>query len=1491
MSDLPSFWGQHTQANIDLVQVSSGGLITAVSGQPADWEERLTALGFTRRTSAWLRMGGMTQSEFQYLSTSITLVGLQPDTVIDYLDDHLADGPDVPYAVQNTILNLWQRQSTALLVALSAEHGINYTRQQAWSLVEAAITGAVTPETETLVGLALTKLSLSNSIDAGLEVYAQSVGWLPRNTDAPASVVAKVIMGAGDTVSWADQYGVVHDGRLAGRLRSSDTGVWVHETAPRWVSGYPVVAPKWIDRSSIQFKGYAPDWLESDLNGPTDQVMPAVVDSAALTDSILLSSEADNALDRLLEVADCFPFTGWEEHTRLDDVAEPIKDELRLLVHLLSYASEHYYSNLPLSFVVLKTFGESKALQIGVESDGLGSRIALIPSIEGAQVFKDRSLDLRKAASVLDHELRGKVDFLQEQARVIAPLTEDKMPALPESIFMSGHLEHVASKYGMLMTQDGILKVIAAANKNPDVLGDPMSYPTASVEPLSPIFNEMFELSSAHGMDRVVPRLDRIRMNVRYLSEVQNTFATEAETGAVTSPTFQSGKVESVRFYNVSFKHAARSAAIPKELTGVNIVAPKRVRQSFSPDQVWPVRYAHQSTENALAAYRVVIGAMQQLVSEADQIKLIKIEALASRWHYMDRFKDAVTAGARMPETELSQHLNAVLLSESKGEFGKYSQESQARMLKRTVSEIRKSQEGAQAVVLFFSKRMVNFHIIPFKPSSLAESRSAVIQAEIHNYKTHRRVGKPVAFDIVSVTDPELCEILSGSKLLGGLEQTKKTAKTDGGLHQDTGHVSGYAIKDLRAMTRNQLGLTVRQMSDEQQVKYISKDVFWPRKSMLELRDNGLTPQMALAFDAHWKGLPKKPISTLSNHVEVFLDVIIKMRDSIEPVLAKAGEPVPKLQPDERFKLFSEHYVAAVKKATDSIGGLNSIYPPYDRKIRGIRMDWANFRPASRQLDKHLDGRDWSDLVKAKVRTRSATKSRVARSAVLREGPDYRAGSDVEADDFLKTFMFSGVEFGNWTNQAERAKHLNFAYDSMMDFSKIMGWEPTTLSLGGKLGLCIGSRGRGGNRAAAAHFEPANMAMNLTRMNGDGFLAHEYFHAVANHYGRIATGAGKDLLDLIGYPLKNEGAVNKPASFGAGMREEVISGFHDLLTSIMRKPGHGEDPRDISNYTNRSDMLINAIKEDADKKPYWATPSEMFARGMEVWFHETMAEQGLRNDYLVGHGATGHVFPDSEHIKNIQYFASNWLDSLATEVKTVNHPYLGTQDMPVLCSLLKASCPVKREDLIELAESELRALFGEASPQVIMDGSIAMPGMYQAATNIMRLHQHHADSGTFYHEAWHACHHQLLTPSEKQGLNQLFNIDSEMSAVVVASMEQQGWPGYVIDSAKGDPEEMAAYAFQLWTDGHLRAGSTANASFGRTRLFVDGVTEISSLFEAQDAELLFQRFANGELAARAGQGLDHSNLESRTWDDQPRLMWIADLGEVQEDRRPTMRLG
>ena len=61
---------------------------------------------------------------------------------------------------------------------------------------------------------------------------------------------------------------------------------------------------------------------------------------------------------------------------------------------------------------------------------------------------------------------------------------------------------------------------------------------------------------------------------------------------------------------------------------------------------------------------------------------------------------------------------------------------------------------------------------------------------------------------------------------------------------------------------------------------------------------------------------------------------------------------------------------------------------------------------------------------------------------IVRTGPDYSLGRSVVEEDFIRTFGFSGIEYGNWTNQKERQQYLQYAYDSFMDLARVMGAPP-----------------------------------------------------------------------------------------------------------------------------------------------------------------------------------------------------------------------------------------------------------------------------------------------------------------------------------------------------------------------------------------------------------------------------------------------------------------
>lgn len=133
---------------------------------------------------------------------------------------------------------------------------------------------------------------------------------------------------------------------------------------------------------------------------------------------------------------------------------------------------------------------------------------------------------------------------------------------------------------------------------------------------------------------------------------------------------------------------------------------------------------------------------------------------------------------------------------------------------------------------------------------------------------------------------------------------------------------------------------------------------------------------------------------------------------------------------------------------------------------------------------------------------------------VHRKGPDYRSSKDVKGQDYLDTFGFKGGEFGNWRSEKDRRVSMNYGFDALKDLADALGIADTDISLGGNLSIAFGARGQGLS-GAAAHYEQERHVINLTKMNGVGSLAHEWFHALDDFLGgygsKFATEYGAKL--------------------------------------------------------------------------------------------------------------------------------------------------------------------------------------------------------------------------------------------------------------------------------------------------------------------------------------------------------------------------------------------
>lgn len=112
-----------------------------------------------------------------------------------------------------------------------------------------------------------------------------------------------------------------------------------------------------------------------------------------------------------------------------------------------------------------------------------------------------------------------------------------------------------------------------------------------------------------------------------------------------------------------------------------------------------------------------------------------------------------------------------------------------------------------------------------------------------------------------------------------------------------------------------------------------------------------------------------------------------------------------------------------------------------------------------------------------------------------RVGTDWRKGQDATPDYFAQVLPFRGVEFGNWVTQTERASLLNSAFDGFHDLAQLFGLRAVDMTLNGALAFAFASRGKS---RAMAHYEPTRRVINLTKKNGAGCMAHEWFHALDN---------------------------------------------------------------------------------------------------------------------------------------------------------------------------------------------------------------------------------------------------------------------------------------------------------------------------------------------------------------------------------------------------------
>ncbi|MDD3040906.1 LPD5 domain-containing protein [Bacteroides sp.] len=215
-------------------------------------------------------------------------------------------------------------------------------------------------------------------------------------------------------------------------------------------------------------------------------------------------------------------------------------------------------------------------------------------------------------------------------------------------------------------------------------------------------------------------------------------------------------------------------------------------------------------------------------------------------------------------------------------------------------------------------------------------------------------------------------------------------------------------------------------------------------------------------------------------------------------------------------------------------------------------------------------------------RLRTIPEVRDNAAKLLRFGEDYRAGQDMTPEAFAAKFPFRGVEFGNWVNQEERAECLNRCADALCDLAKITGLRTDALTHNQQLSLAFGSRGIA---KAAAHYESGKRVINLTKLNGVGCLAHEWWHSLDN---MMMCADGNPMLFSVSGCMK--------------LKNKVLMQVAYNLYKALEQSAFAIRSRRIDTYKGRK---------------YWGDMVELSARAFEAYVFYKLEAADMRNDYLV----------------------------------------------------------------------------------------------------------------------------------------------------------------------------------------------------------------------------------------------------------------------------------
>lgn len=446
-------------------------------------------------------------------------------------------------------------------------------------------------------------------------------------------------------------------------------------------------------------------------------------------------------------------------------------------------------------------------------------------------------------------------------------------------------------------------------------------------------------------------------------------------------------------------------------------------------------------------------------------------------------------------------------------------------------------------------------------------------------------------------------------------------------------------------------------MNDLLRRKYVTKTYIYPRLTIDDLRGRGIDGRAAALVEYVYNALNVKPAKnvndTLANQKR-FFDVIHRTMETVIKYAKAHKTDIEAWQTDMGFNydlfhavfpsdetnprlVFSRNkeyniealvaggnkFLSALMISGYDLAKLDTIAEDFDKQIKEKTTNKADVE----QWQKHFmvvkrayqdswfvvdnNGKSISRDLSFVTQEKAAEFAKKAYELVkpylkgqgetvdfsgMRTGlPRRQNDQNVNPEALMETFGFRGVNFGNWTKQSERQEFLNLTYDSLLDMTEILGIPPKAIGLEGKLGLAFGAQGRAG---AAGHFMPEFNEINLTRKDGAGSLAHEWWHALDYYFGDQSL--GKDYSGHAVLELDKQG----------NLRSETYEAIRNLYQQISTADMSDKEVEDrYEAQVRRTQFMINNRASEIKNKFARAKNSEQINK-----FIDDMVAQGKNYD-------------------------------------------------------------------------------------------------------------------------------------------------------------------------------------------------------------------------------------------------------------------------------------